>query len=76
MQQKHVFSKSLLGLFNFGHFKNVQNRFLESLSHAEILEFLIILEFPKEFLDLIINRILVIIYWVVYWISIIIITKV
>jgi|LauGreStaDraftv2_3_1035109.scaffolds.fasta_scaffold33078_1 hypothetical protein len=35
MVTKSVFSESPLGLFDFGHPKNVQNRFLESLSHTK-----------------------------------------
>jgi len=31
--------QDLLAFFENGHIKNVQNRFLESLSHAEIHEF-------------------------------------
>ena len=33
------FFQDLLAFFENGHIKNVQNRFLESLSHAEIHEF-------------------------------------
>ena len=32
--------KTLPCFFKIGHIKNVQNRFLDSLSHAEIHEFL------------------------------------
>jgi hypothetical protein len=34
-----MFFQDLLAFFENGHIKNVQNRFLESLSHAEIHEF-------------------------------------
>ena len=39
MVTKSINPESPLGLFDFGHTKNVQNRFLESLSHAKILDF-------------------------------------
>jgi len=34
-----MFFQDLLAFFENGHIKNVQNRFLESLSHAEIHEY-------------------------------------
>ena len=48
MVTKEENPESLLGLFNFGHPKNVQNRFLESLSHAKKRGFFNIFTFSLQ----------------------------
>jgi hypothetical protein len=40
-----------MGFFENGHIKNVQNRFLESLSHTEILPSFSLQENKKRVLD-------------------------
>lgn len=48
MVTKQENPESPLGLFDFGHPKNVQNRFLESLSHTKKREFSDIFTFSLQ----------------------------